>query len=111
MIPDGAPAKAPSINRRTAIGLGVASGLALANVSTEVLGKSPPTTGPLDQQAGAAWQFATKISYKCATGYFVVLYSEDNFAGEPQLLTKPELLSKPQSGPMPAGWGAKSGSM
>jgi len=112
MKPDEAPAKAPSINRRTAIGLGVASGLALANVSTEeLLGKSPPSTEIFGQQAAAAWQFATKISYKCAAGYFVVLYSDDNFAGEPLLLTKPELLPKPQSGSMPAGWGAKTGSI
>jgi hypothetical protein len=111
MKPNREPAKAPSINRRTAIGLGVVSGLALTNVSTEVLGKSPPSAGAVDQHAAAAWQFATKISYKCAAGYFVVLYSDDNFAGEPLLLTKPELLPKPQSGSMPAGWGAKSGSI
>jgi hypothetical protein len=112
----GAPEIAASISRRTAIGFGVASGLALASFPAEdLLAKTPPGLQERDMspELKAAYTFAIKKDVRCGPGYFAVLYPDDNFAGDPVLIGKPPLLSFPklQAGTMPFGWGAKSGSI
>jgi hypothetical protein len=113
---EGAPEGAASVSRRTAIGFGVASGLALASLPAEdLLGKTPPSIQERDMspELKAAYTFAVKKNPLCGPGYFAVLYPDDNFAGDPVLIGKPPLLSFPklQAGTMPPGWGAKSGSI
>jgi hypothetical protein len=112
----GATETSPHVTRRTAIGLGVASGLALASFpADELLGKTPHGLQERDMspEMKAAFTFAIKKNPLCGPGFFAVLYPEDHFAGDPVLIGKPPLLSFPklQAGTMPPGWGAKSGSI
>jgi hypothetical protein len=109
---NGSPERTPPISRRTAMGFGVASGLALASASTDdAFGKTP--FGPPDEtpQLKAAFEFAIKSNWKSGPGYWAVSYSDDNFTGEPLLIGNPQLMPKPQSGTMPRGWGSKTGSI
>jgi hypothetical protein len=106
----------PPVSRRTAIGFGVASGLALASFPAEDLrGKTPPglQEREMSPELKAAYTFAIKKDVRCGPGYFAVLYPDDNFAGDPVLIGKPPLLSFPklQAGTMPLRWGAKAGSI
>jgi hypothetical protein len=111
MILHGAPDWGRSISRRTAIGFGAASGLGLATFSSkDVLGKVP-FHRELSPELEAACAFAIKSNWKSGPGYWAVAYSDDNFTGEPLLIGNPQLNPKPQSGTMPRGWGAKTGSI
>jgi len=66
----------------------------------------------LSPELEAAYAFAIKNNWKSGPGYWAVSYSQDNFAGEPLLIGDQHLATmKPQSGDMPRGWGAKSGSI
>lgn len=111
MESNGSREVALPMSRRSAIRIGVASGLALASFPADLFGQTPRDSRDMDPHLGAAWEFAVKSSVKCLNGYWVVLYPDDKFAGDPLLLTKPELAMKPQSGTMPVGWGAKAGSI
>lgn len=112
MKSNGSPEIALPLSRRAAIGLGVASGLALASFAAEdLLAKAPPKSADMDPHLAAAWKFAMKSGLRAGNGYWAISYSEDKFAGEPLLFTKPSFLPKPQTGAMPNGWGAKAGSI
>ncbi len=116
MKPNETSDVAPSISRRTAIGLGVTSGWALASLSTEdMLAKNlpdAPEIRDLSPQFKAAYVFAIKKNpFKNGPGYWAVSYAEDNFTGEPLLIGDPVFIPKPQAGAMPQGWGAKTGSI
>src|SRR4051812_21983316 len=118
MEPNRATETAPPISRRTAIGFGVASGLALASFpAEEMLGKTPPRglqEKDMSPELKAAYLFAIKKDpVHNGPGFWAVAYPDDKFAGDPVLIGKSPLLSfpKPQAGAMPSGWGAKSGSI
>jgi hypothetical protein len=110
---NGMPEIASSISRRTAIGLGVASGLAFASFPAEdLLGKTPPTAPDTSPEFKAAYMFAIKKDvFRNGPGFWAVAYPDDKFAGEPVLIGNPVLIPKPQAGAMPRGWGAKAGSI
>jgi hypothetical protein len=76
---------ATPIHRRAAIGLGVASGLALASFPTaEAFGKAPTGNEEKDPHLAAAWFFAIKRDVRYSTnGHYAVLYPENTFAGDP----------------------------
>jgi hypothetical protein len=113
MKSNGASGASLSITRRTAIGCGVASGLALASASTEeAFGKAPSISSKMSPELTAACDFAIKTNWKSGPGYWAVAYSGDNFTGDAQLIGDQHLLTqKPQAGTMPRGWGSKTGSI
>jgi hypothetical protein len=108
-----APETAPPINRRTALGLGVASGLALASFPAEdLLGKTPFSPPPESPEFKAAYMFAIKKDpLHAGPGFWAVAYPDDKFAGDPVLIGDPVFIPKSQAGTMPRGWGAKAGSI
>ena len=110
---NGQPERGTSFSRRTAIGLGVASGLALAGVPAEdLLGKTPPSSPDTSPEFKAAYMFAIKKDvFRNGPGFWAVAYPDDKFAGEPVLIGNPVLIPKAQAGAMPRGWGAKAGSI
>ena len=101
----------PSMNRRSVVCLGIATGAALAAGSTENAWAKGPAVRDMSPEFKAAYEFAIQKSFKSGPGFWAVAYSEDNFAGEPLLVGAPVLLPKPQAGSMPRGWGAKAGSI
>jgi hypothetical protein len=101
----------PPISRRKVMGLGFATGVALATGPTKnALGKAP-SVRDLSPEFKAAFEFAVQKSFRSGMGYWAVIYPDDAFTGEPVLIGNPQLRPKPQAGAMPAGWGSATGSI
>src|SRR6187551_1569013 len=98
------------ISRRTIVGVGIATGLALAaSATSDALAKAPWShEGP---EFEAAYMFAIKQGWRRGPGYWAVIYTGDSFTGEPKLIGDAQLIPKPQSGAMPVGWGVETGSI
>jgi hypothetical protein len=98
------------ISRRQVMEAGIATGLALATGATNnVMAKAPWSHESPEFES--AYMFAIKQGWRRGPGYWAVIYAGDTFTGEPKLIGDPQLIPKPQSGTMPLGWGAKSGSI
>jgi hypothetical protein len=113
MEPNRVPDVAARVDRRAVIGLGVASGLALASLPTaDVFGKTREEVPEKDPQLSAAFFVAVKRDVRYSTnGCYAVLYPENQFAGDPVVIGQPRLITKFDSGTVPNGWGAKAGSI
>jgi hypothetical protein len=93
------------------MGAGIATGLAIAIGPTNNAMAKAPSKRKESSEFEAAYMFAIKQSFLAGPGYWAVIYAGDNFTGEPTLIGKPKLNMKPQTGTMPLGWGAESGSI
>jgi len=101
-----------SISRRKVMGVGIATGLALAVAPTNnVMAKAPWAKPDESPEFESAYMFAIKQGWKRGPGYWAVIYTGDTFTGEPKLIGDAQLIPKPQAGTMPLGWGAESGSI
>ena len=100
------------IGRRTVMGVGIATGLALATgPANNVMAKAPWKKPDESPECEAAYMFAIKQGWRRGPGYWAVIYTGDTFTGEPKLIGDAQLMPKPQAGTMPLGWGAESGSI
>jgi hypothetical protein len=92
------------------MGAGIATSLVLASGATnDAFAKAPWSHE--SPEAEAAYMFAIKQGWRRGPGYWAVIYTGDTYTGEPKLIGDAQLIPKPQSGTMPPGWGAESGSI
>ncbi len=105
------PEGLPSISRRTVMGLGFATTVAIAAGSTKNALAKAPSERDLSPEFKAAFSFAVKKDFLAGPGHWAVIYPGDAFTGEPVLIGNPKLYPKPQAGTMPAGWGSATGSI